>query len=81
MLDTQNHDDFSQFGYDQQAICFSADLFSIPVSTGTFQYEESSNKATMMAGQPVTPYLMASRIRLFGRWRYVCKLKMLLKES
>ena len=55
---TQNYGDFSQFGYDQQAVYFSCDMFNLPASTGTFQNEETFafNKAGLEAGQTVTPY-------------------------
>jgi hypothetical protein len=58
MLGSQNFGDFSQFGYDQQAIYFSCDMFNQNDGLGTFEYEEvlSFNKAAMEAGQNVTPY-------------------------
>ncbi|GAC1385781.1 MAG: hypothetical protein NVSMB33_15050 [Ktedonobacteraceae bacterium] len=57
-LSTQNWADFSMLGYDQHAVYFSANMFSLPASANTFQYEDvfAFNKATMEAGQPVTPY-------------------------
>ena len=58
MLGTQNFGDFTQFGYDQQAVYFSADMWTQPSGNGTFEYENTFgvNKAAMEAGQNVTPY-------------------------
>jgi hypothetical protein len=58
MRGTNNYGDFSQFGFDQHAVYFSSDMFSLPINSSTFQYEQSLsfNKAAMEQGQNVTPY-------------------------
>ncbi len=58
MQGTQNFGDFTQFGYDQQAVYVSCDMFTQPSGEGAFQYENTYgiNKAAMEAGQHVTPY-------------------------
>ena len=58
MLGTKNFGDFTQFGFDQQAVYFSCDMWTQPSGTGTFEYENTFgvNKAEMEAGKSVTPY-------------------------
>jgi len=53
---TNNFADYTQFGFDQQAIYFSANMLS--ASAGIFQYPEvlSVRKLAMQNGQVVTPY-------------------------
>jgi hypothetical protein len=50
--------DFTQFGYDQQAVYVSLDMWTQPGGSGTFKYENvfALAKAPMEAGQMVTPY-------------------------
>jgi hypothetical protein len=50
--------DFTQFGYDQQAVYLSCDMWTQPGGSGTFEYENTfaMTKAAMEAGQTVTPY-------------------------